>query len=140
MTNLRLTLAAALLAGASLPALAIDTKPVTNPDTASVNQATSGQTVSQAANTPMQNNAQAGMNDMGKNAAPNTQAQNGAQTNVQTAMNTSGDTSISSDASSTQRKGMHLSAKQRAKADADEAETTRQLNQQAAEMAKPANG
>jgi hypothetical protein len=62
-------------------------------------------------------------------------ADNPATANTQTAMSTS--SSISSEASSTQRKGMHLKASQRSKADAAEAETTRQLNQQAAAQAAP---
>ena len=64
-------------------------------------------------------------------------ADNPAAANSQTAMNTGSGTAISSAASTTQRKGTHLSASQRSKADADEAETTRQLNQQAAAQAAP---
>jgi hypothetical protein len=122
MTHLRIAVAAALLSAVAFPALAAD-----NPATA--NNSTTDQTQNQTetqttVNTPMQNNAQAGTKDVGKNAAPNTQ----------TAMNTS---SISSEASSTQRKGMRLNASQRSKADAAEAETTKQLNQQAAAQAAP---
>lgn len=101
MINLRLAIAAALLTGAALPALAVDTKPVTNPGATDAAAATSSQAGSQ------------------------------------TAMNSGSSMGISSDASATQRKGTHLSAAQRAKADAEEAETTRQLNQQAAAMAAP---
>lgn len=135
MTKLRLVIAAALLTGAAFPALAVDTKPVTDQSAANATDATRPNTDQQAASTPAQNNAQAGESDVGNNAAPNMQAQSN---NAQTAMN-SGDSNmgISSEPSATQRKGTHLSAKQRAKADADEAETTRQLNQQAAAMAAP---
>ena len=137
MTNLRLAIAAALLTGAALPALAVETKPVTNPGATSAAQATSSQTADQAANMPAQNNAQAGQSDAGDNAAPNMQAQSNASAGNQTAMNSDNGMGISSEASATQRKGTHLSASQRAKADAEEAETTRQLNQQAAAMAAP---
>ena len=123
MTNLRLALAAALLTGAALPAFAADTQPATDAAAATTSQM------------PAQNNAQAGQSDMGNNAAPNMQAQSSAGS--QTAMNSDSGMGISSDASATQRKGTHLSAAQRAKADAEEAETTRQLNQQAAAMAAP---
>jgi hypothetical protein len=110
MTKLRLVIAAALLTSAAFPALAVDTKPVTDQ---SATDATRPNTDQQAASTP-------------------------AQDNAQTAMNSSGNSmGISSEPSATQRKGTHLNAKQRAKADADEAETTRQLNQQAAAMAAP---
>lgn len=111
MTNLRLAIAAALLTGAALPALAVDTKPVTNPGATDAAAATSSQ-----AATPTQTNSSAGS---------------------QTVMNSGSSMGISSDASATQRKGTHLNAAQRAKADAEEAETTRQLNQQAAAMAAP---
>lgn len=122
MTKIRLALAAALLAGAAVPALAVDTKPVVNPEATTAQQA--------AMPAPGSNNAQAGLNDTGNNAAPNTQI----------ALNTPAGNSgmgISSDPSPTQRKATHT-ASARAKADAAEAETTRQLNQQAAELAKPA--
>jgi len=133
MTNLRLAIAAALLTGAAFPAFAVETKPVTNPGATDAAAATSSQ-----AAMPAQNNAQAGQSDVGDNAAPNMQAQNNGSAASQTAMN-SADSSmgISSEASATQRKGAHLSASQRAKADAEEAETTRQLNQQATAMAAP---
>ena len=132
MTNLRLAIAAALLTGAALPALAVDTKPVTNPGATDAAAATSSQ-----AAMPAQNNAQAGQSDVGNNAAPNMQAQTNVSAGSQTAMNSDSGMGISSDASATQRKGTHLSAAQRAKPDAEEAETTRQLNQQAAAMAAP---
>jgi hypothetical protein len=113
MTKLRLVIAAALLTGAAFPALAVDTKPVTDQSATNATDATRPNTDQQAASTP-------------------------AQDNAQTAMNSSGNSmGISSEPSATQRKGTHLNAKQRAKADADEAETTRQLNQQAAAMAAP---
>jgi hypothetical protein len=119
MTKLRLAIAAALLTGAAFPAFAAD--------------ATGSQ---QAADTPAQNNAQAGESDVGNNAAPNMQAQDNSSTQI--AMNgTDSSAGISSAPSATERKGTHLTAKQRVKADADEAETTRQLNQQAAAMAAP---
>ena len=124
MTNLRLALAAALLTGAALPAFAADTQPATDAAAATTSQM------------PAQNNAQAGQSDMGNNAAPNMQAQSSAGS--QTAMNSAdGSMGISSAASPTQRKGTLLSAAQRAKADAAEAETTRQLNEEAAAMAAP---
>ena len=127
MTKIRLALAAALLAGAAVPALAVDTKPVVNTDATNAQQAATPQT---RGSMPAQNsdNAQAGFNDTGNNVAPNTQV----------AMNTptSNGMTISSDPSPTQRKATHT-ASARAKADAAEAETTRQLNQQAAELAKP---
>jgi hypothetical protein len=126
MTNLRLALAAALLTGAALPAFAADTQPATDAAAATTSQM------------PAQNNAQAGQSDMGNNAAPNMQAQSNGSAGSQTAMNSAdGSMGISSAASPTQRKGTHLSAAQRAKADAAEAETTRQLNQEAAAMAAP---
>lgn len=123
--TLSLALSAALLAAAASPALAADTKPVTNPDTASARQATSGQTVNQAngqsqmANGASQNSYQTAANDTASGGS------------------TSNTVGISSDPSPTQRKGTHLSAAQKRKADAEEAETTRQLNQQAAANAAP---
>jgi hypothetical protein len=112
MTYIRTALAAALMSAAALPALAVDTKPAVNPDTAGMNQ----------------NNAQAGINDVGQNPAPNTQ--------VAANMTTGTAEGISAAPSPTQRKATHGAA-QRAKADADEAETTRQLDMQAAALAKP---
>jgi len=70
-------------------------------------------------------------------ALPAMAADTPAAPNTQAAMNTSSNTAISSDASPTQRKGTHLSALQRSKADAAEAETTKQLNQEAAAQAAP---
>jgi hypothetical protein len=132
MNKFHLTLAAVLLTGAALPAFAVDTKPVINPGASSAREATMAPNQNAMS---MQNNAQAGTNDIGQNAAPNTQ-----RGNMQTAMNTtSSNTSISSDPSSTERKGMHLSKAQERRANRAEAQTTRELNQQAAAMAAPAN-
>jgi len=128
MTKIRLALAAALLAGAAVPALAVDTKPTINTDATTAQQAAMPQTRGSMP-APNSDNAQAGLNDTGNNAAPNTQM----------AMNTPSGSSgmgISSDPSPTQRKATRT-ASARAKADAAEAETTKQLNQQAAELAKP---
>lgn len=147
MTRTRFILAAALLTGAALPALAVDTKPVVNGDTASVNQATDGLANKPGSNMPSDtttagmparnaDNAQAGISDNGTNAAPNTLARNSR--NNQVAMNTTSTSSmsISSDPSSTERKATHTAAARRA-ADRAEAKTTKELNQQAAEEAKP---
>jgi len=109
---IRLALAAALLSAAAIPALAAD-----NPAPVQAN-----------ATAATQNNAQAGVSDVGQNPAPNTQ--------VAANMTTTTTMGISADPSPTQRKATHTAA-QRAKADAAEAETTKQLNMQAAELAKP---
>ena len=115
--SIRITLAAALLSAAALPALAVDTKPVVNPNA----------TTAEAA-AMKQNNAQAGTSDVGANPAPNMQ--------VAANMSTGTGMGFSSEASPTQRKATRT-ASQRAKADAAEAETTKELNQHAAMLAKP---
>ena len=118
-------LAAALLGAAALPAFAADTRPVATPG------ATAAMPQNQAnpdTSLKTQNNAQAGISDVGANPAPNTQ--------VAANMSTGTGMGISAEPSPTQRKATHT-ASQRAKADAAEAETTKQLNQQAAELARP---
>lgn len=116
MTSIRLALAAALLTSASL--------------TAAMAQ-------------PANNNAQAGVNDVGQNAATSVQTQsaNPADSNVQVAMNTTtstnSSTGISSDASTTQVKESKLRGSAAKKKSFDEqAETTKELNQQAAQLAR----
>jgi hypothetical protein len=138
MTSFRLTLAAALLTGASFTAAtAVETKPVTNPAASTEAAATAPRPSNQAATN---NNAQAGANDLGQNAAPNMQAQNQANpanSNVQMAANTVSTAGISSDASPTQVKEARLKGSAAKKKSFNEqAETTKELNQQAAQLAR----